>query len=75
MALNESVRGDTLVARYGGEEFAVIAEGCDRDAADRLASRMVSDVEASLKIVTISVGVATFDAGRDKEPGLFASQG
>lgn len=68
VALGQSVRGDTVVARYGGEEFAVIAERCDRAAADRLSSRMVMDVEQALKIATISVGVAAFDDSRDERP-------
>lgn len=68
VALGQSVRGDTVVARYGGEEFAVIAERCDRAAADKLSSRMVIDIEKALKIATISVGVASFDENRDQRP-------
>ena len=69
VALSNSVRGaDTMVARYGGEEFAVIAERCDPASADQLAKRLVTDVERELKIVTISVGVASFDSTQDSAP-------
>lgn len=49
-----------LVARYGGEEFAVLAPGCDEQAAVELAERLRAEIEAAPLTVpiTISVGAA-----------------
>lgn len=65
-----------LPARYGGEEFAFVMGGTDAEAARRLAGEARETVAAlgvrhplspTAKVVTVSVGVATFvpEAGSD----------
>lgn len=66
--LSQDVRESTAVARYGGEEFALIAERCTADAAERLARRLVAEVANDELPLTISIGVATFDASVDDDP-------
>ena len=63
---------EDIFARYGGEEFAIIARGTDAAAAEALAERLRSSVEAhgfaaaaDTIPVTISVGVA-----RAPAPGI-----
>jgi diguanylate cyclase (GGDEF)-like protein len=57
-----AVRDDDVFARLGGEEFALYLPGVARDAAQRLAERIRTDVAKSLRVrgeaVTVSVGVA-----------------
>lgn len=62
--------GVRFAARIGGEEFAVLIEGLAPDAADRLASELVTQVAQSpvqgdgqLIAVTVSIGVAHRRAG------------
>lgn len=63
-----TVRDQDLIARYGGEEFIILLLGADREAATRIALRIVERVRA-LKVrhpdsdispyVTVSLGCAT----------------
>lgn len=64
-----------FAARIGGEEFAVLLEGLSAEAADRLASELVTQVAQSpvqsdgqMIAVTVSIGVAHRRAG--DTPGL-----
>ena|GEM_PF-2417334 len=65
-------REDDFVARYGGEEFAVVLPNADENAARVVAERLLMNIrrlsiphESSVaeRIVTISIGSATGDAG------------
>lgn len=69
-------RGNDVAARYGGEEFALIVPGRDVEAARAIAEKFRERIEKltvknptdkgdkNLK-VTVSVGVAAFDAAKD----------
>ena len=66
-------RAGDLVARYGGEEFAVLIAGVSADHARELAESLRESVEAipaPHRVVTISVGVATFVPDRDATPDV-----
>ena len=66
--------GRDLVARLGGEEFAVVLDDVGGDDALAMAEAMRATVEALhaaprtriRRVVTVSIGVATRDAGEDK---------
>ena len=63
----ETKRATDFVARYGGEEFTIVLPDTEAEAAEQVAERLRSRVEAlnishqgsPLQRVTISVGVAT----------------
>ena len=74
-------RGGDLAARFGGEEFVVLLADTGGQAAQQLAERLCAaiaavaiDVESSSEParVTLSIGVATFDA-RSVEPSFGAA--
>jgi len=74
-------RGGDLAARFGGEEFVVLLADTGGQAAQQLAERLRAaiaavaiDVESSSEParVTVSIGVATFDA-RSGEPSFGAA--
>ena len=67
-ALLRAVREDTTVARYGGEEFALVAPSCHPEQAAILAERLRVASGELTPGITVSVGVATFDARLDREP-------
>lgn len=71
-------KGSDVAARYGGEEFALILPGKDTEAARAVAEKYREKIEKMtvknptdkgdrLLRVTVSVGVASFDAARDLE--------
>jgi diguanylate cyclase (GGDEF)-like protein len=64
--LRESIREHDVAARYGGEEFAVLLIATDRDGAIRFSERLretIASYQWPLRSVTISLGVATLEAG------------
>lgn len=74
-ALAMHCRGTNVVGRQGGEEFVALFDGANRDDALTAAERLRAEVgqathrvaDTALK-VTVSIGVASFDAG-DREFG------
>lgn len=71
----ENIRSVDVAARYGGEEFVVLVPEATADQAKFVAERIRLAVEASeydyegMKLkVTISCGVASFDANIDYSP-------
>ncbi len=66
------VRNEDIFARYGGEEFVVVLRGTNKEGAVILAERLRQKVAGDPLIfegqkiqITISIGVATLDDGRD----------
>jgi diguanylate cyclase (GGDEF)-like protein len=66
--LRRAIRANDIVGRYGGEEFVVCLAGCDHNYAPVIAERhrdWISKLSFSKEkfpgMVTVSIGVATFD--------------
>ncbi len=59
-----------FVCRYGGEEVAIILSGISKKVAMAIAQRLNEAVAASGLGITISLGVATFDADASSVEGL-----
>lgn len=72
-SLKEGIRPGDALGRYGGEEFMVLVAGAGQESARLVAERHRKSVSAldvsrhGLEQVTISIGVAVFDARRDDE--------
>jgi diguanylate cyclase (GGDEF)-like protein len=71
--MNDSARESDLIARYGGEEFVILMPNTDLAGAVHLAEKIRMAVESTRLIIgyslkpieiTISLGVAPFDADR-----------
>jgi diguanylate cyclase (GGDEF)-like protein/PAS domain S-box-containing protein len=76
-ALRQCIRRDgDLVARYGGEEFVVLMPATELDGAKVVAEQLLGAVRAleighagsGHKVVTVSIGVATWPAGVAFDP-------
>ncbi|HEX2966315.1 MAG TPA: GGDEF domain-containing protein [Syntrophorhabdaceae bacterium] len=72
--LEQTLREIDVIGRYGGEEFIIILPQTDSEAAVNAAERLRFAVEAErflydgrLIRITISVGVATYQDGRDTQ--------
>lgn len=68
LAIRESLRNIDLIARYGGEEFVALLPETDLDQAMRAAERArqaVEGIDFGESPVTISVGVAEFQIGKE----------
>ncbi|MBK6435020.1 MAG: diguanylate cyclase [Rhodanobacteraceae bacterium] len=71
---------DTLIARWGGEEFVLLFPGCDRDQAvsrcdslrNAIAMRQPFFANGVPEHVTLSFGVAEFDAEHDRPEHLLS---
>ncbi len=65
--LSETARTEDRACRVGGEEFALLLPGADEAAAAEVAERVrrgVQDMAGPFGPVTVSLGVAAWDAGR-----------
>ncbi len=70
--LRQSVRASDMVIRFGGEEFLIVLLDSTREAADQVAEKIRTSVEAMEILVgtttlkkTISIGVADFPGDSD----------
>ena len=68
-----SVRNIDIVARYGGEEFIIVISNSDKNKAEQIAERIVSNVANNMFIfddqrikITVSVGMAEFPTDSDQ---------
>jgi diguanylate cyclase (GGDEF)-like protein/PAS domain S-box-containing protein len=76
--LRSGVRSGDLVARIGGDEFVAVCSDADSEAAATIAERILAATRRAIVIedgpvsvsvdVSVSVGVATYCAGRDARP-------
>jgi diguanylate cyclase (GGDEF)-like protein len=62
-ALRRSVRPGDITARLGGDEFLVFARGCDQQAAELIANRLLTEARSNEGAArfTVSVGFAISD--------------
>ena len=69
-AVRDAAPHELEVCRYGGEEFVLAMPGFDMQAARALAERLRVAVESQLEDVriTISIGIAEYDAGQASSP-------
>ena len=74
-AISHTIRGSDAGCRWGGDEFFIILEGAPLTVAGRVGERIRRKVETSEMPfdhpITVSVGAAAFDPGRDSELQLF----
>jgi diguanylate cyclase (GGDEF)-like protein len=69
------MRSSDLLARYGGEEFAIILPGARTESATAIATHLrdtlleakLPHVACETGIVTLSIGIATFDVEKEKD--------
>jgi len=69
------MRSSDLLARYGGEEFAIILPGARTESATSIATHLrdtlleakMPHIASETGIVTLSIGVATFDVEKEKD--------
>jgi len=78
-AIKKHLRNSDVLSRYGGEEFVVLLPEADARIAGEIGERirdcvaaLVLDYAESKIPVTLSVGVATFDAGRAQQSPISA---
>ncbi len=71
--ISSSVRNIDVVARYGGEEFIIVVSNSDKNEAEQIANRIVSNVANNVFIfndqrikITVSVGMAEFPNDSDQ---------
>jgi diguanylate cyclase (GGDEF)-like protein len=70
VAIRESLRGSDVGARWGGDEFAILAPETSREAATRLADRLLARLKGTAPFsedaISASIGIAIFDSGSDQ---------
>jgi diguanylate cyclase (GGDEF)-like protein len=79
--LSRTMRSGDIVCRYGGEEFVMILPGADIAASAILAERVRKEIAGfgfthhgrALGKITVSVGVASFDAAGRSCPAMMAA--
>jgi len=71
--ISSSVRNIDIVARYGGEEFIIVISNSNKNNAEQIAERIVSNVANNMFIfddqrikITVSVGMAEFPNDSDR---------
>ena len=71
--ISSSVRNIDIVARYGGEEFIIVISNSDKNKAEQIAERIVSNVANNMFIfddqrikITVSVGMSEFPNDSDQ---------
>jgi len=75
-AIHESLRGSDVGARWGGDEFVILAPETSREAAERLANRLLTRLKGSTRApqdaISASIGVAVVfpDPHHLNSPGL-----
>ncbi|KGE73384.1 diguanylate cyclase DgcA [Spirochaeta lutea] len=74
----DNIRQTDLAARYGGEEFVLVLHDADTDTASAIAERIRIAIEESeveyegtILSVTVSMGIAQFNARLDTSPRAF----
>jgi sensory box/GGDEF domain protein len=74
-AISHTIRGSDAGCRWGGDEFFIILQGASLLFAGKVGERIRRTVEASEmpfdRNITVSVGVASFDAEKDSDLQLF----
>ena len=71
-AIRQTLRTTDFGARWGGDEFSIVAPQTAREAAQRLAQRLLvhlADQDRALGAMTASVGVAVFESSHPVETG------
>jgi diguanylate cyclase (GGDEF)-like protein len=73
-AIRETLRTTDVGARWGGDEFAIVAPQTSRDAARRLAERLLTQLKNQKDYapggIAASVGVAVFESAQDAGKNL-----
>ena len=73
--ISRTIRGSDAGCRWGGDEFFIILQGAPIAVAGKVGERIRRFVESSRmpfdRHITVSVGVAPFDAEKDNELRLF----
>jgi diguanylate cyclase (GGDEF)-like protein len=63
-AIRESLRGSDIGARWGGDEFVIVAPETSRDAAERLANRLLARLKGNARrahhAASASIGIAVY---------------
>jgi diguanylate cyclase (GGDEF)-like protein len=72
-AIRESLRGSDIGARWGGDEFAILAPETSREAAQRMADRLLARLKGGVRspqdAISASIGVAVHDPASDQLTG------
>jgi diguanylate cyclase (GGDEF)-like protein/PAS domain S-box-containing protein len=80
MIIKSQLRSYALASRFGGDEFVLLLPGTTKDDAVTVAERIREQVAASAvpecpRPITLSLGVATFEAGESGEELLARADG
>jgi two-component system, cell cycle response regulator len=77
LSISAALRESDLGARWGGDEFAIVVPNASADAARASAERLVNRIAGESRqevdvVVTVSVGLATFDPAHRRQVDLEA---